>query len=235
LNGLPKVAQDPTIGQAERSKEEVEKAQVPVSYNAHALKHNDEGVLVPNKDDEQVPVRSDNRGTTYYDQQTTVDSDEQDVTTHDECVCGAIAEDSQIQCIRCNKSYHPSCIGKGLQNPAFYLDNRRDHAVQKDAFFYRKNRDFTCTDCDNEALASKKQWAPKELNAEKRRRNKLFTAKNSFKRGETILRDCGSCKQVILNVRFECRFCNYALCDECFTDPDKSSLHQHSAGDMKMK
>lgn len=174
LNGLPKVAQDPTIGQAERSKEEVDNAQVPVTFDAKPLKHNDEGILVPSKDDEQVAVRSDNQGTTYYDQQTTADSDDQDVATHDECVCGAIAEDTQVQCISCTRSYHPACIGKGLQDPAIYLDNRRDHAVQKDAFLYRKNRDFTCTDCDNEALAAKKQWAPKELNAEKRRRNEAW-------------------------------------------------------------
>ena len=231
LNGLPNVALDPTVDSAERSKEELDAAQVPVYYDKHDLKHNDQGVLVPIGDNKQVQ----SQGIKYFDQQTMVDSDDQVVTTREECVCGAIAEDTQIQCIGCTRSYHPACVGKGLQDPAFYLDNRRDQAVQEDADFYRKKGGFTCTDCDNEALAAKNQWAPKKLNAEKRRRNKLFSAKNIFQRGETIPRECDSCDQIILNIRFECTFCDYDLCNECFTNPEKSSLHKHSAGGMKIK
>lgn len=237
LNGLPKVAQDPTIGQAERSKEEVDNAQVPVTYNAHALKHNDEGILVPNKDDEQVPVSSENQGQMYYDQQAPEHAEEEGSENGDRaCVCQSVTDntDTLAQCEGCEKAYHPQCIGKGRQGYGSYQDNRRA-ALLKDVKFYRKNGGFTCTDCDNKALADQQNWAPKELAAEKKRRNKLF--KRKLNKGETEPRICDNCNEEIMGFWYHtCQFCeNYDLCPKCLFDPAVSSLHQHSAADMKMK
>lgn len=237
LNGLPKVAQDPTVGQAERSKEEVDNAQVPVTYNAHALKHNDEGILVPNKDDEQVPVSSENQGQMYYDQQAPEHPEKEGSENGDRArVCQSVTDntDTLAQCEGCEKAYHPQCIGKGRQGYGSYQDNRRE-ALLEDVKFYRKNGGFTCNDCDNKALADKQNWAPKELAAEKKRRNKLFKRKPN--KGETEPRICDNCNEEIMGFSYHtCQFCeNYDLCPKCLFDPAVSSLHQHSAADMKMK
>ena len=230
LNDLPKVARDSAISQQEKSQEEISDAQVPVYYNGQLFKHNDVGAVVP--DDDGAP-----QDTAYYDEQTTVDSEEQDVPSYDN---GAVADDTQVQCVVCNNLCHPAHIGKGLQDPAHYLDNRRDQAMHDDAELYRKNPSFkfTCKDCDDEALATKQKWAPKELNAERRRRNKVFVVKHSLKKVE--IHECDNCDQIILTTRFECVHCesickHFDLCPECFSDPSISSMHQHSAGDMEMK
>lgn len=228
LIGLPKVARDPAVGPEERSKEELHDEQVAVQYDD--LKHNDEGILV---NDEGVPVHS--GGKQYYDEDTTVDAEEQDVPSFDN---GSTANDTQVPCAVCKKLYHPAHIGKSQQDPTLYLNNnRRDQAMKQDAEFFRKKGVFTCNDCDNEALATKQQWAITELNAEKLRRNKLFLSKHSLGKGETRPHDCDNCQEMIVSFRMHsCKYCeDYDLCLKCFSDPDISSLHQHSAGDMKTK
>jgi hypothetical protein len=104
-----------------------------------------------------------------------------------------------LQCVGCTKLFHPVCIGKGLSAPALYRDNRRGQAMQKDAEFYRKNKSFTCTDCDNEAIAAEEQRAAEELNAEKRRRNKLPLVKKGLNKSETMPPEWDSCDQMILD------------------------------------
>lgn len=232
LNDLPKVVYDPVVSRQEKNQEEIHDAQVPVHYDGKHFKHNDMGALVP--DDAGAP-----QDTAYYDEQTTVESEEQDVPSYDN---GAVADDTQVQCVGCNKLCYPAHIGKGLQDPALYLGNRRDQAMHDDDELYRKTRNFTftCNGCDDEALATKQKWAPKELNVERRRRNKVFVVKHKLNKGETTPRECDNCDQIILTTRFECVHCesickHFDLCPECFSDPSISSLHQHAAGDMKMK
>ncbi|GAB7335988.1 hypothetical protein MBLNU13_g08227t1 [Cladosporium sp. NU13] len=239
LNGLPEVALDPTIGQAEKSKGELDNAQVPVTFDAKALKHNDEGILVPSKDDEQVPVSSGNQGQMYYDQQAPEHPEEEGSENGDRaCVCQSVTDntDTLAQCEGCEKVYHPQCIGKGRQGYGSYQDNRRE-ALLEDVKFFRKHGGFTCTDCDSKALAKKKNWASKELDAEKKRRSKLF--KRKLNKGETEPRICDNvnCNEEIIGLHYySCQFCeNYDLCPQCHFDPAVSSLHQHSAADMKMK
>jgi hypothetical protein len=235
LNGLPKLALEPAVRSQERSREELHDAQVPVRYDANVLRHNVEGVLV---NAGGVPVYSEKYGTKYYDEQASVHSDDQEPVDHDrECVC-SVAENPRtlVHCDECEKVYHPICVGKERQGSALYMDDRREKAMLYDAKFYRKNRGFTCTECDNKALTSKKAWTLRELNAEKKRRNKLFATRYRLNKGETEPHVCDSCSQQIIGVRHECLYCeDLDFCSECFHDPAKSSLHQHSAGDMKLK
>lgn len=152
------------------------------------------------------------------------------------CVCGSVAENGAlIHCNACHKAYHPVCIGKGLQGYASYQDERREQAMLEDANFYRKDGGFTCNRCSDKALADRETWAQNELKAEVKRRKNLFMVKHHLNQGETMPRECDHCQQQIIGVRYECRCCvNFDLCRECFTEPAVSSLHQHTAEDMKI-
>jgi hypothetical protein len=152
------------------------------------------------------------------------------------CVCGSVAGDSLVHCGCCFKAYHPVCIGKGLQGYAPYQDDHREQAMLDDANFYRKDGGFTCSSCDDKALADKEKWALNELRAEKSRRGKLFVIKYNLNQGETLPRECDHCQQEIISARFECQYCeDFDLCRACFADLEVTSMHQHAAGDMKLR
>lgn len=228
LSGLPKVALDPIISSAERSEKERYDAQAPIQYDK-----------APPQDD---AWHSGREGKKYYDEQTVADSEPQEPPDHGdhdmECVCQSVAEDTNtlVHCDQCEKIYHPICVGKQLQGSALYMDDCREKAMLKDANFYRKNGGFTCSDCDNNALAAKQHWSPDELKAERKRRNKLFSTKYKPKKGETEPHVCDSCSQEIIGKRLECRYCeDFDLCPDCAFDPSVSSQHQHKAGDMRLK
>jgi len=160
------------------------------------------------------------------------------VPDHDrECVCQSVAENTRtlVHCDTCEKVYHPVCVDKGRQGSALYMDDRREKAMPYDAKFYRKNGGFTCSDCDNKALAAKQQWSPDELKAERKRRSELFSTKQ-HNRGGTKPHVCDGCGQEITGRRLECRYCeDFDLCPGCAFDPSVSSQHQHNAGDMRLR
>jgi len=200
-------------------KEKAEAPQVKVAENLEGLPKPALDPLVENKTEEEENYEADVK-----------------VANDTVCVCGSVASDTLVQCSSCTRIYHPICIGKGVQDHAPYQDDRREQAMLEDAKFYRKNGGFTCTHCDDKALAAKQQWAPNELRAERIRRQKLFVTKHKLNQGETMPRECDHCQQEIISTRYECRYCeNFDLCRECFGDPAVSSLHQHAAGDMQMR
>lgn len=62
------------------------------------------------------------------------------------CLCKA-REDNEflIQCDRCEKWWHPRCIGKGLYKDSYYRA-KREWTQGKDVMYY-KDRAFECTEC----------------------------------------------------------------------------------------
>ncbi|KAK3624331.1 hypothetical protein LTR56_021049 [Elasticomyces elasticus] len=64
------------------------------------------------------------------------------------CSCKSLADSYMVACARCERHFHPCCIGKGKASMWEY-ENERDKALQADADHWRdENHAFSCSDCD---------------------------------------------------------------------------------------
>ncbi|KAF2213132.1 hypothetical protein CERZMDRAFT_84029 [Cercospora zeae-maydis SCOH1-5] len=66
------------------------------------------------------------------------------------CTCHSTDLQYMIQCDLCSKSFHPGCVGKGLQDEAQYSLPKRDEYFKADLEHFRQNQteNFTCRFCD---------------------------------------------------------------------------------------
>jgi hypothetical protein len=219
LSGLPKAAVDPLQTQEEKHRDSQREKQV-CTCGSNAAEVNERSAVMEShgcncgSTDAGIHVKSERY-----------------------CICLSVASDTLVSCHGCFKAFHAVCLGLGRQGYALYQDDRREQAMLDDAEFYREDGGFTCSRCsDDKELADKEKWAPDELKAEARRKNKLFSKKHNLDQGEILPRECDHCLQQISGTRYECRYCdNFDLCPGCFTDPEVSSMHQHAAGDMKLR
>lgn len=149
------------------------------------------------------------------------------------CVCKSASDDTLIQCKFCVKLFHPVCVGKGLHGEDGQQGDRQHAARLSDANYYREHGGFTCPDCD-EKWFTKKRWTTRKFEAEKRRREKLFAAKDSLGiHGRPM--HCKNCHDQISSRRYECKGCdNFNLCRKCFSDPYVSSKHEHEDDEMAL-
>ncbi|KAM3423383.1 hypothetical protein BST61_g817 [Cercospora zeina] len=72
----------------------------------------------------------------------------EEVETH--CTCDSTDLQYMMQCDTCSKSFHPGCIGKGLQDEAQYSLPERDEFLKADLEHFRQSQveNFTCRFCD---------------------------------------------------------------------------------------
>lgn len=149
------------------------------------------------------------------------------------CVCKSPSDDTLVQCKFCTEHFHPACVGKGLHGEAGQQDDRQHATRLSDANYYREKGGFTCPSCDDKWF-SKKRWTTRQFETEKRRRDKLFSAKDWLgEHGRP--KQCSNCHDQITSKRYECKYCeHFDLCRKCFTDPYMSSKHQHDDGDMDL-
>ncbi|KAK0344839.1 hypothetical protein LTR94_012928 [Friedmanniomyces endolithicus] len=79
-------------------------------------------------------------------------------------------------CGRCDRHFHPSCVGQGAYSSHEYNSHQRHEAMQADADFYnRAGRDFACKECGDRARLAQAmlgQGTQRSLRASKRRANK---------------------------------------------------------------
>lgn len=68
------------------------------------------------------------------------------------CVCKKPYDGHMVVCTKCDKYFHPVCVGKGLQDARMYEDQRlSNRAHMRDAQEYGKTADFCCHSCDPKA------------------------------------------------------------------------------------
>ncbi|GAB1730702.1 hypothetical protein NU195Hw_g8139t1 [Hortaea werneckii] len=81
------------------------------------------------------------------------------------CVCQSPAEESMIACERCEKSFHPACVGKGRFSKAHYEGSQRYDCLRMDMEYWkRQDEPFLCKACEKKAkplgiLGSRKRGA----------------------------------------------------------------------------
>ncbi|KAI6856566.1 hypothetical protein KC323_g7822 [Hortaea werneckii] len=81
------------------------------------------------------------------------------------CVCQSPAEESMIACERCEKSFHPACVGKGRFSKAHYEGSQRYDCLRMDLEYWkRQDEPFLCKACEKKAkplgsLGSRKRGA----------------------------------------------------------------------------
>ncbi|KAI7336888.1 hypothetical protein KC315_g2583 [Hortaea werneckii] len=81
------------------------------------------------------------------------------------CVCQSPAEESMIACERCDKSFHPACVGKGRYSKAHYEGSQRYDCLRMDMEYWKKQDEpFLCKACEKKAaplgsLGSRKRGA----------------------------------------------------------------------------
>ncbi|KAI6912927.1 hypothetical protein KC318_g2267 [Hortaea werneckii] len=81
------------------------------------------------------------------------------------CVCRSPAEESMIACERCDKSFHPACVGKGRFSKAHYEGPQRYDCLRMDMEYWKKQDEpFLCRACEKKAtplgsLGSRKRGA----------------------------------------------------------------------------
>ncbi|GIZ37028.1 hypothetical protein CKM354_000049100 [Cercospora kikuchii] len=66
------------------------------------------------------------------------------------CTCRSMDLQYMLQCDTCSKSFHPGCVGKGLQVETHYDLPDRDKFLKADFEHFRQAQDevFTCKKCD---------------------------------------------------------------------------------------
>ncbi|KAI7255279.1 hypothetical protein KC343_g3855 [Hortaea werneckii] len=81
------------------------------------------------------------------------------------CVCQSPAEESMIACERCEKAFHPACVGKGRFSKAHYEGSQRYDCLRMDMEYWkRQDEPFLCKACGKKAkplgsLGSRKRGA----------------------------------------------------------------------------
>ncbi|KAI7240775.1 hypothetical protein KC330_g1003 [Hortaea werneckii] len=81
------------------------------------------------------------------------------------CVCQSPAEESMIACERCDKPFHPACVGKGRHSKAHYEGPHRYDCLRMDMEYWKKQDEpFLCNACEKKAaplgsLGSRKRGA----------------------------------------------------------------------------
>ncbi|KAK0985780.1 hypothetical protein LTR91_010516 [Friedmanniomyces endolithicus] len=92
------------------------------------------------------------------------------------CICGITSDRYMVQCGRCDRRFHPSCVGKGGFSTQEYQSYQRHEAMQADAdFYYRGEKDFVCHECDDRARLAQAmlgQGTQRSLRASKRQAKK---------------------------------------------------------------
>jgi hypothetical protein len=157
------------------------------------------------------------------------------VAERSDCVCEGLGEDQGgglVECVHCNRFYHPFCVGKGRHDHANLSGTVTQHL--DDVRYYLQNA-FSCPDCDKKSSAKQRSTlSGKELSDEKVRRDLVFAKRTGLPEDESNLRECDQRFVPIAGARFECRYCfAFDLCAECHIDPEITSKHQHVKGDLK--
>ncbi|KAI6851450.1 hypothetical protein KC332_g374 [Hortaea werneckii] len=81
------------------------------------------------------------------------------------CVCQSPAEEGMIACERCEKAFHPACVGKGRFSKAHYEGSQRYDCLRMDMEYWkRQDEPFLCKACEKKAkslgsLGSRKRVA----------------------------------------------------------------------------
>ncbi|KAK3072422.1 hypothetical protein LTR53_006836 [Teratosphaeriaceae sp. CCFEE 6253] len=105
--------------------------------------------------------------------------DDEDATTDFDmpdtyCVCDAPADGYMVECIRCDKSFHPACVGKGFADLQHLTDEQRHAARELDAQHHLDTGVFTCQVCDDKSKLAQEMLRGKptrdSLNADIMRR-----------------------------------------------------------------
>lgn len=154
------------------------------------------------------------------------------------CVCKKPYDSNMVVCTKCDKYFHPVCVGKGPQDARMYDDQQLSlRAYMRDAQEHGKTADFCCQNCDQKAKPkpSRRTYSWEEDQAEQRRRARVFQMRFDKIRSGGSIYVCDHCHQQIIGTRYECKFCEgFDLCRACFMNPGISSQHQHAEGDMML-
>jgi hypothetical protein len=123
-----------------------------------------------------------------------------------------------------------------LQKPQTKLQNHLNGLLPQTDFSAEGPAARTTNNFDDESDEEnrpvRESWSFGGLEDEKKRRLKIF---NAVPKDHEALHQCDGCTEAIVSTRYECKFCDFDLCIDCYTQPTVTFEHQHPDGETVVR